>query len=368
MSEAFRIDGGLGPHGLGDLHGDKAAGQGSLAGLAVTVGSSTQSLLADAAEELTFSVDNTDELDLKERKEEKTAGPELLERVRLYQDLMRQSGREEEIQRLASSLKNCANARDVLERASQSFPDPADAYAALSEIADDSASGPFVKEALAELEKTEGARIRASLAGAVAGTEYADLGSPLELKNDYVRTVLDFAGPMEMLGHVMARFGHGGFDRGVDYLIKSLSGDLAADRPSRDKTALESVSGQLGQVRVLGGVRALGQNLVDRWHSAHGQEDSKLKDMDFVKFVLEGAKDRLRASSLADSVVALADPPDIEKEVLFRQDLLNAAKNVSIQTFGEPEARGHFLTTLQEGLDLAVAREDEWLAAQEEVK
>ena len=109
----------------------------------------------------------------------------------------------------------------------------------------------------------------------------------------------------------------------------------------------------------------MGQNLVARWHSAHGQEDSKLKDMDFVKFVLEGAKDRLRASSLADSVVALADPPDIEKEVLFRQDLLNAAKNVSIQTFGEPEARGHFLTTLEEGLDLAVAREDEWLAARE---
>ncbi|MDR2456383.1 MAG: SepL/TyeA/HrpJ family type III secretion system gatekeeper, partial [Deltaproteobacteria bacterium] len=36
--------------------------QGSLAGLKVTVSTSSESLLADAAEELTFGVDNTEEL------------------------------------------------------------------------------------------------------------------------------------------------------------------------------------------------------------------------------------------------------------------------------------------------------------------
>ena len=187
----------------------------------------------------------------------------------------------------------------------------------------------------------------------------------MELKDDYVRAALDFPGPLEMLGHVLERFGPDGFERGVDYLVKALSADLAAERPSRDKTALESVSGQLGQVRILGGVRALGQKLAERWRSAHGQKDSKLGDMDFVRFVLEGSKDHLRASGLADSVVALARPPDIEREVLFRQDLLNAVKNVSLQTFGEPETRGRLLTALQDGLDMAVAREDEWLAARE---
>ena len=88
--------------------------------------------------------------------------------------------------------------------------------------------------------------------------------------------------------------------------------------------------------------------------------------MDFVKFVLEGSKDHLRASGLADSLVALARPPDVEREVLFRQDFLNAVKNVSVQTFGEPETRGRLLSALQEGLDQAVAREDEWLAAMED--
>jgi type III secretion protein W len=370
MSEAFRIDGGPGPQNLGDLHGDHAASEagakGSLAGLAVKVATSQESLLANAAEELTFCVDNTEELDLKERKEKKAIGSELLERVKLYQELMRREGRQDKIEELAAALRGAASAKDVLEKAEALFQDPADAYAALSEMAEDDSVGPFVKEALAELMGTGGEEIKASLAGALAGEDFPDLGPPLELKSDYVRAAVDFPGPLEMLGNILKSFGPDGFDRGVDFLVKALSADLAADKPSRDKTVLESVSGQLGQVRILGGVRALGQNLAERWRSAHGQEDSKLGDMDFVKFVLEGSKDHLKASSLADLVVALANPPDIEKEVLFRQDFFNAAKNVSIQTFGDPEARGRLLSTLQEGLDLAVAKEDEWLAAQEE--
>jgi type III secretion protein W len=344
--------------------------QGSLHGLTFTVTSSTESLLANAAEELTFGVDNTDELELKERKEKSAVDPAFAERVRLYQRLMEVSGRLDQLDDLASALKGAADGRGALERAKEFFPDPADAWAALSELADSAEERGLdpkvIKEALAELDLDHGPEIRAAMAGALIGREFADLGSPLELKGEYVRVAIDFPGALEMLEDVLMRFGPEGFDRGVDFLTKSLSADLACDEPSRDKASLESVSGQLGHLRVLNGVRGLGEKLVQRWEGAHGQSGTELKDMDFVKMVLEGARDSYPSPSIVDPLLGKAKPPDIEREVLLRQDILNAVKNVAIHAIGDLERRDRLVGALQEGLDLAVAREDEYLASLEE--
>jgi type III secretion protein W len=345
--------------------GQKAA-SGSLAGLTLTVASSPESLLADAAEELTFAVDNTEELELKERKEKDSIGTDLLERVNFYRELLREKGLDEKTDALAEALKKGADVKGLLEKAREFFPDPADAFAALTEMAEKRPEDPIIKEALDELESSSGQEIRASIAGALAGKSFPDLGPPLELKNDYAHVVIDFPGALETFGYILERFGENDFDRGVEFLLKALGNDLASDRPSADKAALESVTGQLGRVRTLNGVRALGQKLTDRWGTLAGDSGSKLTDIDFLKFVLEGAKETLPSASMADPLVKLAAPPDIEREVLFRQELLKSVKNVSIQTFSGPEPRGRLLDALQEGLDLAVAREDEWLAAMED--
>jgi type III secretion protein W len=356
--------------GLQNTAADRPALQGSLSGLKLTVSNSPEALLADAAEELTFALDNTKELDLKERQEKKSIDPKMIERVKLYQELMLQTDQRDRLDALASALKNSNNAQDVLEQAKKFFPDPADAWAALSEIADrqpddGQVSSSLIKEALEALDLEAGPVIRASMAGALAGAEFSDLDSPLALKNDYVRVAIDFSAALDMLGHILERFGADGFDRGVDFLLKALAADLAAEIPSRDKASLENVAGQLGQVRTLNGIRYLGQKLVDRWRSVHGQTDSKLTDMDYLKFVLEGQKVVFPTEKLADPLVALAKPPDIEMEVLFRQDLLNSTKSIATQTFEDQERRERFVGAIQDGLDFAIAREDEWLASME---
>jgi type III secretion protein W len=326
--------------------------------------------LADAAEELTFGVDNTEELGLKERKEKRSIDPDMIARVKLYQEMMALNGRFESLDNLASAIKAGGTAQRALEQAKEFFPDPADAYAALQELSDQAESygldPKVLKEAMAELDAASGPVIRASVAGALAGADFADLGGPLELKGDYVKAAIDFPDPLDMMGHVLDRFGADGFERGVDFLTKALAADLSAEAPSRDKTALESVSAQLGQIRVLNGVRSLGESLVSRWGEVHGQKDSALTALDFVKFVLEARRDNYPSAKLADPLVALAAPPDIEKEVLFRQDLLNSVKSVSIHALGDLEQRGRLMAAVQEGLDLAVAREDEMLAAMED--
>jgi type III secretion protein W len=341
-----------------------------LAGLKLTLASSPETNLANAAEELTFGVDNSKESELKERKEKRSIDSSMVAKVKLYQELMALNGRFDRLVALASSLKGAKNPEKFLEEAKKQFPDPADAYAALSELAESTDKNgldpELIKAALAELDKTSGPEIRASLAGALVGQDFSDLGGALELKGDYVRAAIDFPDPQDMLSHVLSRYGPEGFERGLDFLSQSLAADLAADSPSRDKSALASVANQLGQLRILNGVRALGEKLLERWAKVHGQTDSGLTDQAFLKFVLEGRRENYPSASIADPLVALARPKDIETEVLFRQDLLNSVKSVAVHVFGDHDKRERFMGAVQEGLDLAVAREDEYLASMED--
>jgi type III secretion protein W len=353
---------------LGEQQAQAAKAQGTLGGFALTV-SSEADKLADAAEELTFGVDNTDELELKERKEKDSLSPFILERVLLYQELMHQAGNEDKQAEFVKALRSAKNAQDALERTRQFYPDSTDAYAALSEAADSLEPGnpleSVLREALSELESSDGERIRAGLAAALAGREYSELGSALELKGDYQKVVFDFADGLEMLNHIMEKFGADGFEKGLDFLFKALAQDLAAETPSREKASLETTSRELGQAKTLNGVHALGQKLVERWRTAH-QQSSDLSAMDYLKFVAGLKKEPYLSASVADPLVAKAGPCDPEKEVLFRQDLLNTTKTVTMQAFEDLESRQRCLAALQEGLDQAIDREDVWLAAMEE--
>ena len=78
-----------------------------------------------------FAADTTDEYELEDRKERERAEDAYAERVKLYQDLMHEAGKSQNIDRLKDSLR----AREGREKASREalyrFPDPSDAYACL---------------------------------------------------------------------------------------------------------------------------------------------------------------------------------------------------------------------------------------------
>ncbi|MBQ9104524.1 MAG: TyeA family type III secretion system gatekeeper subunit, partial [Mailhella sp.] len=52
-------------------------------------------------------------------------------------------------------------------------------------------------------------------------------------------------------------------------------------------------------------------------------------------------------------------------EVLFVQELMNASRKFPSALFGDDQGRMKVLDAIQESIDGAVAREDEWLAQQE---
>ena len=71
-------------------HTESAAAKGAFMGNAVVQQPSPESLLADAAEELTFSADTTDDFELEERKERDKIKKSEEDRVKLYQELMQE--------------------------------------------------------------------------------------------------------------------------------------------------------------------------------------------------------------------------------------------------------------------------------------
>ena len=312
---------------------------GSLMGNAAAQVEDPMSLLADAAEELTFAADTTDEYELEDRKERERAESAYAERVKLYQDLMHEAGKSQNIDRLKDSLR----AREGREKASREalyrFPDPSDAYAALSEALDAFSDDPSVdpsviediRQGLAELEAEHGPQI-------------------------------DFTDVNAAFAHIHEKYGDVGFGKAMDFLFNALGNDLATDVPSMETTHLESVHATLEQVRLLQSTHVQCERLLQRWQDVHGVQCG-LAPMELLGDLVDLRKEHFLGAMQIDRIASKAKAPDIEREVLFLQELLNMARNLPVQLFDGEQGRMKVIDAVQESVDAAIRREDEYLAS-----
>ena len=347
--------------------------KGSFMGNTVVQQPTPESLLADAAEELTFSVDTTDDFELEERKERDRIKKSEEDRVRLYQELMHEAGKSDRLNQLRDSLRNRADARRALDKVHEYFPDPSDAWAALQQIRDDlrregadEALLREVEEAVAVLEEQEGPAIRAGIQGALASAGFEELGNSDDMRDFYRRTVCEFSSVNDVFTHVMEKYG-GDFDRAMDFLFSALSADMAADTPSMGLRHLESVHASLGKVRLTQSAYRLCETMMNRWEKVHEvhQQPGGLTAMTLLGDIVGLRDKRFIGASQIDAVLAKAGAPDIEKEVLFLQELLSTVRKFPTALFDDEQGRMRVLDAVQEAVDKAVEREDEYLANQE---
>ena len=349
-----------------------SAAVGSLFGNAAAVVESPMSLLADAAEELTFAADTTDDFELDERRERDEIDEAMEERVRKYQELMHEKGEAEQIDQLKDAIRAREGREHALRQARQRFPDPSDAWAALKEIRDELAGDAAtssetrrgVDEALAELEAAEGPAIRSGICGALNARGFGSLGSPSELGALYRGAVCDFADVNELYAHIQEAYGND-FDAALDFLYKALASDMAADVPSMEKTHLEHVNAGFGELRSLQSARSLCAKLLDRWASVHGVKNCPLDDMALLGKVVGLRREHFISGSQIARFADEAKAPDIERKVLFLQELLNTTRSFAPSLFDGNEGRMKVLDAVQDAVDAAIAEEDAWLASQE---
>ena len=323
-----------------------SAATGSLFGNTATVVESPLSLLAEAAEELTFAVDTTDDFELEERKERDEINEAMEERIKKYQEMMREAREVQKTRDLKGFLDSRTEKEEALRQLRRFFPDPSEAWAALKDIQEELSATPdtspetlrVLNEALEELERTEGPAIRAGI-----NRHFEDVNS--------------------LYDHIQKTYGNN-FEAALDFLYKALASDLAADVPSMETSHLEHVNGSLGELRQLQSARSLCARLLERWSSVHGIRHCPLDDMALLGKVLDLRKERYISGSRISRLAEEAGAPDIERKVLFLQELLNTTRSFAPSLFDGNEGRMKVLDAVQDAVDAAIAEEDAWLAEQ----
>lgn len=350
---------------------------GALFGHAAVTVESPMSLLADAAEELTFCVDTTDDFELSERKERKGTEDAMAERVELYRELMQQAGKSEELASMKERLRSSQGKENALREAQSHFPDPSDAWAALSDTlkefeTDESITSETlesIRAAIADLEASHGVAIQTGIHGALSAAGYVDaanLGGVDALRNLYRDTLCDFTTVEDAFTHLHETYGDADFDTAMTFLLQTLGNDLASSIPSMNETHLEHVNANLGQARLLQSAHSLCTNMLDRWVKVHDVTDSPLTSMSLLKQVVALRSENYLGAMHIDRIAAQAKAPDIEHEVLFLQEMLRMARNVPTQLFDGTQGRMRLIDAVQDAVDKAIEREDAFLAAQNE--
>ena len=352
------------------------AASGVLMGRGAVEVPSPESLLADSAEELSFAADTTDDFELEERKERDKIQKSLNERVQLYKDLMHEAGKSRKLEQLVDSLKARSGKEDVLREARRFFPDPSDAWVALADALEELEKDPSAKpgalqgirDAMDEMSRTEGPAIRAGIQGALSAAGFTDVGGTDEMRDLYRQTVCEFGTVNDVFKFVHEKYGDTGFDRAMDFLFAALSADLSSDAPSMETTHLESVHGNLSQVRLLQSAYRQCDTLLTRWETVHGVSgvrDGSLKPMDLLGDIVGLRDERFLGAVHIERIASKAKSPDIEHEVLFLQELLAMARDFPVRLFDDEQGRMKVLDAVQEAVDQAVEREDAYLAGQE---
>jgi len=360
--------------GLAQAGQGKAAAQGVFMGAKVTQELDPMSLLADAAEELTFSLSEGEETRLDERKEK--VGADEKRRFDPFLEAARKIVREADekfdrplnhLERLFKTRNNAA-LRELMDALKQSSgqgdaADPADQFLLLVGLKDrlggEHPLAGTIDQALENLAEKQTFAVASGLAVDLAAPDFAALGDT-DLRGTYRSVVADFASPREAMTALRARFGDDKLDNGVDFLMTVLGNELASAGPSVEKSRLKALTGDLAVVRVLGIAHTRCAAVLDRLDKKHGAA-SRMGSEQLLDSVLAARDNQYVGSLDFQRVAQQAGTPDTEREVLFLQDLLQGLRDLPDLFYESHEARRRVQGALQNALDDAVRREEEEL-------
>jgi len=345
--------------------------EGTFMGHTVTQAESPEKMLADALDELGFAADKTKDSAIKDRKQKETSeiGQRLLA---LYVALMQKTGKAQKMASVVDSIKQAGSRQALRDALAREFSDPTDAWAALQaalEEAKDDASIPAERKALLadyahQFERDNGKAIRLGLRGALSGEAFPELGGMDETRDLYRQTVGEFSSVTEVYSDIKAKYGEN-FEKAMDFLFSAISADIDAEVPSMGKAHLESVHAKLQTVRLTQSGYRLCEDLMKRWTDVHEVKTGSLDSMKLLGEIVGLSGKNFLDKMQIQTIVAKANPPDIEHEVLFTQDLLAMVRKFPTSLFGDTNNHAIVLDAVQAAVDDVVAREDEYLASLE---
>lgn len=327
------------------------------------------SLLQDAAEELTFQFGETEEKALAKRtiEEEHEKGPapdiQSVEQVLAKLGDINKSVLERILQILLQM--RTAEAADLRNQVREQLPEPAHQYAALRALVETLHQGGAPAEqiqaaetALLQLEQEQGPAIRAALNVSEVAAEFANpqLGDVQALRNTYRDAVLDHQDLVQTFGKLIDQYGETELPQAIQYLLKALGADIAADGASIDRNKLNAALNDLYRLEVLTGLLEDCDTLVAR-NQVFG---NAFRGSQLLRNVLELQTQPWPRPDLVAPLLVLLGIRDLRKEINFLRELKELARMIPLKAYAEPEQqRPRLLDTIQQAMDAAIEREEE---------
>lgn len=347
--------------------GDAAAQQGSWRGEAVMVQASAASLLADAAEELTFAqAEREEEKEVSERHvrpESSTTVPQIQEIMAYLQLMGDDAARQGKLEALTARLRGSGGA-GAGHAAREAFADISEQFLALAyvrrrcEEEGEPAAAAAVAEDLEALVEDHGPAIRAGLNTAEAARDFAadDPGRSAGFRECYRETVLGREALGDTFNAILDRFGGDDTRRSISALIRAVGDDLAARGPSTAPAELRSILEDLYQLEVLATVL----------DGCNELKDVMARDFDVPALPVDKLMKRLvglagerwvgsdRFTGLARDLNATAPGAD----VAFLTRTKGILRDIPLKVFADPDSRDKVIQAAQEALDLAIEDEE----------
>lgn len=358
-----------GHHDLGaGLQGQSQQASGKLQGQ-VIVPTTAQSVLTNAAEEITLAhSEKAEEKNIEKRKVE-TASHTQLMRIEDIHKLLEDAHSDKDQAKMLALAKRLLGqgGHNARQEARESFQDPARQYLALQYALDLAGQSDVAEEiihnlqdALEELVLDAGPRINAGLntMQAVGGVTHS--AEQVEaMQASYTDMVLGRATLADTLVGLLEQFGDQDFGKGLNGMIRALGDDLSAARPSTEPARLQSLVSDLYQLEVV-------QTLLERCGevSAVLQREHGKPPMDaaiMLRKVVELTNERwVNANQFTRLAESLACT-DFASQIRFLTEMKGVLRDLPVKVFADADNRQALMTALQDALDSAIDREEEQL-------
>lgn len=330
-----------------------------------------RSLIAEAAEEITFSFSERVEKSLSGRKIAPKPGrmTRFLERAETFLDRLPDLEKGEKLREFLDHVKSLRDwsPPGILREVRFFFRDVSHQHAALS-FAREVLEGEGGFEALCDgiggaletLERESGPEIRAGLNVSGVAREYSrsGLGDIQKLRDFYRDTVLAYEGLDGAYRSIVETYGHSDLPRAVAFLIKSAGVELQSRGPSISRTELKQIVDELYQIEVLGNLHTSCCDLMDRMRSrfderpAGGGRELMEGIMGFGREPGPG-RDGVLAMLYSLGIAGLP------ARIFFLRELRNLVWEIPPKVCRNGESRGKLVGAVEEALDLEIRKEEE---------
>lgn len=345
----------------------KSLKEGIFKGEKLQVKQSATSQIADAAEELTFSVAETVEKKIEKRRVSKKRRPEQLKQIEKLSKMVPDVDKSDLLNWCKYVRKNPPkSAKELLKLLDDVFDDVTHKDLVLSMLkellSEDKDRGLYaiVDSILNSLESKHEAEIKAGFNISSTAQTFSEKGLSAtgELRKFYRSTILKYEGINQTFESIVENFPDKNFPDAIQFLIQAVGSDLHSRGPSIEPSELKQILDDLYNIESLGNLYRECDDLIQKTQKGF---DIQLKST--TKNIV-GQILRLKDSGWINTSEVMGMLHefgifDLEAQIYFLQNLKEKVRLMPLKLFSDDDSRYNILDKMQEAIDNLIESEEE---------